>query len=217
MSQPLTLLPPHEPPTSPDRATQTSIYPRTTYLNSRRQHPAGGHTGPASAATDTPVDLRAVFGSAAASTWVITAAGEAGPVGFTAISVVSVSLKPPLVSFNLAKNSSSLVTLARSGSAALHLLGEDQEHLARRFAGERALRFAVDDAWQFDHDGLPQVNGVTARLTTQIVDLVDTGDSLLAVARVRHTETGTGAANPLLHLRGGYHSAPRPAAALDKR
>lgn len=210
MSQPATLLQHPTSDTEPSTEAPRSGYPRATYLDSRRAHPsAKDGARPDRAYTASPaggVDLRAAFRGAAASTWVITAAGETGPVGFTAISVASVSVTPPLVSFNLSKNSSSLVTLARSGSAALHLLADGQESLARRFAGDRALRFGVDDTWQYDDHGLPRVNDVAARLVTQLVDLVDTGDSFLAVSRVLHTLTSE--RSPLVHFRGSYHPAP---------
>lgn len=148
------------------------------------------------------LDLRAAFGQAASSTWVITGSGERGPVGFTAISVISVSLTPPLVSFNISKNSSSLVTIAQSGRAALHLLGEGQEDLAQRFARDRAKRFVDDGAWGYDDHGLPRVGGVATRLITRIQDLVDAGDSFVAIARVEHASTSPG--RPLLHHAGAY-------------
>lgn len=154
------------------------------------------------------VDLRHAFGRAAASTWVITGSGERGPVGFTAISVASVSLAPPLLSFNIAKDSSSLVTIAHTGRAALHLLAEDQETVAHRFARDRTKRFADDGAWGFDDHGLPSVRGVVTRLVTRIHDLVDAGDSFVAIARVEHATTND--RRPLVHHAGDYTPPAAP-------
>lgn len=151
---------------------------------------------------DTHLDLRAAFGQAASSTWVVTGSGERGPVGFTAISVISVSLAPPLVSFNISKNSSSLVTIAQTGRAALHLLGEGQVSLAQRFARDRTRRFVDDGAWVYDDHGLPRLRDVTARLVTRVQDLVDAGDSFVTIARVEHATTSAG--RPLLHHAGAY-------------
>lgn len=160
---------------------------------------------------DSPVvDLRHAFGRAASSTWVVTGSGERGPVGFTAISVVSVSLAPPLVSFNVAKDSSSLVTIAQSGRAALHLLAEGQEAVAHRFARDRSRRFVDDGAWAYDDHGLPRIHGTVSRLITRIHDLVDAGDSFLAVARVEHATTSD--LPPLVHHAGGYGSVAAVAA-----
>lgn len=159
-------------------------------------------SGPGHAVDAPAVDLRGSFARAAASAWVVTGSGARGPVGFTAISVASVSLAPPLVSFNVAKTSGSLVTIAQTQRAALHLLGEDQQHLADRFARDRSKRFVDDGAWSFDDHGLPAVHGVTARLITRIHDLVDAGDSFVAIARVEHAITSTG--RPLVHHAGRY-------------
>lgn len=148
------------------------------------------------------LDLRGAFGQAASSTWVVTGSGERGPVGFTAISVISVSLTPPLVSFNISKTSSSLFTIATSGRAALHLLDEGQEPIAQRFARDRSKRFVDDGLWGYDDHGLPSVRGVRTRLITRIQDLVDAGDSFVAIARVEHATTSPG--RPLLHHAGAY-------------
>lgn len=151
-----------------------------------------------------PTDLRSAFRRAAASTWVVTGAHapDLDPVGFTAISVVSVSLSPPLVSFNIAKTSSSLVVLDRTRRAALHLPGDDQEHLANRFAGDRRWRFPADGSWGWA-DGLPEVRGTAQRLVTTVIDLVDAGDSYLAIARVEHATPGE-TAYPLIHHAGRF-------------
>lgn len=51
--------------------------------------------------------LRSVFRRHAAGVAVVTARGGAGPVGFTATSLTSVSADPPLVSFGISTGSSS--------------------------------------------------------------------------------------------------------------
>jgi 3-hydroxy-9,10-secoandrosta-1,3,5(10)-triene-9,17-dione monooxygenase reductase component len=163
-----------------------------------------GPTVPAATVPAPSLDLRAAFRRAAASTWVVTGAGPRGPVGFTAISVVSVSVSPPLVSFNISKDSSSLVTLARTHRAALHLLSAGQGTLAARFAGDRAQRFVDDGTWAWDDHGLPAVRDVATRLVTRIDDLVDAGDSFLALARVEHVTDPPERPLPLLHHAGRF-------------
>jgi flavin reductase (DIM6/NTAB) family NADH-FMN oxidoreductase RutF len=63
------------------------------------------------------VDLRSAFAPVASSVRVVTSALDHEPVGFTAVSVVSVSLDPPLLSFNIGRASSSLPVLARACSS----------------------------------------------------------------------------------------------------
>lgn len=151
-------------------------------------------------------DLRGVFRNAASSTWVVTGDAPTGPVGFTAISVVSVSVDPPLVSFNVSRTSSSLVALASTGRAALHLLADDQSDIAQRFAGDRAARFADDGAWSWGADSLPEIHGVAARLEVRVNDLHEAGDSFIAVARVTRTAIAIDARLPLIHHAGAFHT-----------
>ncbi|MBW8821649.1 MAG: flavin reductase, partial [Streptomyces sp.] len=51
--------------------------------------------------------LRSVFRQHAAGVAVITASGDAGPVGFTATSLASVSAEPPMLSFGIGTGASS--------------------------------------------------------------------------------------------------------------
>lgn len=205
MSLPLSVVPDADHPLSRHRHRGTRSAGATTPTALTR--PVIAATPPAPVPTVAgyaQIDLRHTFGQVAASTWVVTASGTTGPVGFTAVSVASVSLDPPLLSFNVDKASVSLVTIAQSSAAALHLLAEDQADVARRFAGPRDSRFADDGTWHHDDHGLPLVHGASARLVTRVHDLVDAGDSFVVIARVVHT-TSTGRA-PLVHHGRDYRT-----------
>lgn len=151
------------------------------------------------------LDLRPVFREVAASTWVIAGQLRGVPTGFTAISVHSVSADPPLVSFNLSRSSSSLDALRVGAGVALHLLADDQEPVARRFAGDRQRRFVDDGAWEWASDDLPQIHGVAARITARVRQLVEAGDSYLALAELEAGQVDE-QRTPLVHYRAAYHS-----------
>lgn len=155
------------------------------------------------------VDLRRAFRPAANSVWVITSAHDGVPVGFTAISIVSVSLDPPLVSFNISRRSSSLPTLTRSLRFAAHLLGSDQDDVAHRFAASSEHRFADPSSWTWDGDGIPALRGVLARASGRLVSLTNAGDSVLALGLVADSDAATG--EPLLHHQRSYLPLPRSA------
>ena len=157
------------------------------------------------------VDLAGVFRSAALSVWVVTTVAGAQPVGFTAISVVSVSLAPALVSFNVSRASSSLPALVASRRFAAHLLAEDQEPLARRFAGPAADRFPDDGSWAWGPDGLPALAGAVGRLSGGARELLDAGDSVLVLAEV--ATAAVAARLPLIHHGRDYHRLPARRAA----
>ena len=152
------------------------------------------------------VDLRRAFRPVASSVWVITSSHDGVPVGFTAISVASVSLTPALLSFNVSRTSSSLATLRASRRYAVHLLAEGTEEVARRFSGPASARFGDPLSWSWDADGLPAVHGAATRLSGDVVSFVDAGDSLLAIGAVEQAETS--AAAPLLHHDRTYLGLP---------
>ncbi|PWJ49041.1 NADH-FMN oxidoreductase RutF, flavin reductase (DIM6/NTAB) family [Quadrisphaera granulorum] len=155
------------------------------------------------AATAPVVDLPGAFRTVASSAWVVTTRSGDRPVGFTAISVASVSLQPPLLSFNVSRSSSSIDALLSERRAAVHLLADGQEHLARRFAASAAGRFPEDGSWTWDETGLPELPGVVARLAGPVHEVIEAGDSVVLLVRPEVTAVAGG--TPLVHHARAYH------------
>lgn len=152
----------------------------------------------------TPVDpdtFRALLRRQAASVAVVTAAGDP-PVGFTATSFTSVSLRPPLVSFCLARSSSSWPTIAGAEHVAVHLLGEDQRDVARTFATSGIDRFAAHSRWQYGPYGVPLLDEPVAWLLCRVTQRVLAGDHTIVLAEPLTGRHGEGA--PLLYHMGRY-------------
>ena len=164
--------------------------------------PGTGQTAPGPVPDGAADGLRAAFRRAASSVWVVASAAGGAPAGFTAISVASVSVTPPLLSFNVGAASTTLAVLRSGGRYAVHLLAEGQEDLARRFAGPAAGRFADAATWRWGADGLPELAGTTARLAGHVTALVPAGDSVIVVGDVRTVSLG--AAAPLVHHDRSY-------------
>lgn len=143
-------------------------------------------------------DLREVFGQAASSTWVVTGRGPHGPIGFTAISVASASLNPPMVTFNVSQAAASLAALRETRKANLQLLSEGQGEVAVRFSGERDLRFNDPSVWRDGPHGCPDILGVVGRLSVDIQEVIDAGDSVVIVAQVTASESDP-TRRPLIH------------------
>ncbi|GGN83459.1 flavin oxidoreductase [Nocardia rhizosphaerihabitans] len=139
---------------------------------------------------------------------VVTIGAETGPVGFTATSFASLSLEPPLVSFNIAHTSSSIDALRAADSVVIHFLGEHQHHLAHRFSRTAADRFTDRSLWTTLDTGEPVLHGTPLWLRTTLHQLIDIGDHTLAVGLVTrvHDQTHeTPSAAPLLYYNGKYH------------
>lgn len=151
-----------------------------------------------------PVDpdaFRALLRRQAATVAVVTAAGDP-PVGFTATSFTSVSLRPPLVSFCLDRSSSSWPTVAGAEYVAVHLLGVDQREVAQTFATSGIDRFATHTGWRYGPHGVPLLDEPVARLLCRVTQRVPAGDHAIVLAEPLAGSHGDGA--PLIYHMGEY-------------
>ncbi|MEU5591647.1 flavin reductase family protein [Streptomyces sp. NPDC020298] len=147
--------------------------------------------------------LRSAFRRHAAGVAVITARGDAGPVGFTATSLTSVSAEPPLLSFGISTGASSWPAIAESDHVGVHILGEHQRELAATFARSGADRFGPPTAWRDGPEGVPVLDEVLAWLVCRVVGRVPAGEHRIVLAEVVLGDpTGTG--RPLLYHQGRF-------------
>src|SRR3954470_8018045 len=131
-----------------------------------------------------PVDsqlFRTLLRQQASTVTVVTAPGTP-PVGFTATSFTSVSLDPPLVSFCLGNASSSWPTVARADHVGVHLLTDDQEALAQRFATSGIDRFATPTRWRPGPYGIPILEATLAWMVCRVVYRVIAGDHAVLIS-----------------------------------
>ncbi|MCW7941572.1 flavin reductase [Streptomyces hygroscopicus] len=148
--------------------------------------------------------LRSVFRRHAAGVAVITAQGGGGPVGFTATSLTSVSVEPPLVSFGIGVGASSWPVVSEAGHVGVHILGEHQEALAGTFARSGADRFGASTRWREGPEGVPVLDDVLAWLVCRVVARVPAGDHRIVLAEVVLGDpSGTG--RPLLYHQGRFN------------
>ncbi|MDF3299334.1 flavin reductase family protein [Streptomyces tropicalis] len=148
--------------------------------------------------------LRSVFRRHAAGVAVVTAGGAAGPVGFTATSLSSVSAEPPMLSFGIGTGGSSWPVVSRADHVGVHILGEHQQDLAALFARSGADRFGPGTAWREGPEGVPVLDGVLAWLVCRIVARVPAGEHRIVIAEVVLGDP-TGAGRPLLYHQGRFN------------
>ncbi|HTF12074.1 MAG TPA: flavin reductase family protein [Asanoa sp.] len=151
-----------------------------------------------------PESFRTLLRRHATTVTVVTAPGSP-PVGFTATSFTSVSLRPPLVSFCLDRGSSSWPTLARAGYVGVHLLDERQQETARTFATSGIDRFAAHADWRLGPHGVPLLASPVAWLLCRVTERVTAGDHAIVLAEPvqgQHDESG----RPLVYHMGRYGS-----------
>ena len=149
--------------------------------------------------------LRSVFRRHAAGVAVITAGGEGGPVGFTATSLTSVSVEPPLLSFGIGVGASSWPAISEADHVGVHILGEHQQELAATFARSGADRFGEGTRWSVGPEGVPVLDGVLAWLVCRVVARVPAGDHRIVIAQaVAGDPDGTG--RPLIYHQGRFNA-----------
>ncbi|TVR55790.1 MAG: flavin reductase [Gemmatimonadales bacterium] len=138
-----------------------------------------------------PGRLREAMGRFATGVTVVTGRRTSGEwVGFTANSLTSVSLDPPLVLVCVDRASSSRDALLESGRFAVSLLGRGQEDVARRFAGkaQRDSRFE-ELSVRAGREGVPILDGAMAWLDCRIWEVVEAGDHTVLFGAVEMAGT----------------------------
>ena len=150
--------------------------------------------------------FRGLFRRHAAGVTVITTIGER-PVGFTATSLVALSLDPPLLSFNLSRTSSSWPAVEQAEYVAVHLLAEHQEQVASTFARSGADRFAAPTSWELGPYGLPILDDVLAWMVCRVETRVDAGDHSVVIGQVIAADYHA-AHRPLIYHDGGFTRLP---------
>ena len=113
---------------------------------------------------DSTEALKAAFRRHASGVAVITTNDPFGnPVGFTATSMTSLGSTPALVTFNVSQGSSSWPAISTAKHVALHMLGTNNQELAKKMAADATKRF-LDSDWQRSEFDLPVFQNVTAVL-----------------------------------------------------
>lgn len=131
---------------------------------------------------------------------------EGVPVGATLSSVGSLSLDPPLMFAAFSRKSQTLQSLAAPGAPfIIHILAEGQEHLARRFAGKGAGKFADID-WDHAPDG-PEFGDCCCAIACRVHDLMPCGDHIIVAGAVQRIRRGS-LRQPLLYHRREIYPVP---------
>ncbi len=133
---------------------------------------------------------------------VVTCLSAGQPLGLAVNSFTSVSLRPPLVAFCVARSSATWRSLREVGTFCVNILREDQEAISRVFATSGLDRFQ-GVGWRAAPSGAPVLSGVLAWIDCTVEAEYEAGDHLIVVGRVRELDLAH-AGRPLLFYRGGY-------------
>jgi flavin reductase (DIM6/NTAB) family NADH-FMN oxidoreductase RutF len=109
----------------------------------------------------------------------------------TCSSVVSVSLKPPLVLFCPAKSSTTWPVMRAADHFAVNVLGGGAVAVARRFARRGEERFA-GTSWRAGQTGSPLLGDAIAWIECRTTARHDGGDHEIVIGEVVAVETQAG-------------------------
>jgi flavin reductase ActVB len=128
--------------------------------------------------------------------------------GFTASSVTSVSLEPPLIMVGIALTSSCHATLTHAEEFVVNVLGEGHRALARRFATQDVDRFTGGGFAAWEGAGTPYLPDAALLVRCRTARIVRAGDHDLVLGTPAEIRPGAApAADPLLWYRRGFHTA----------
>jgi len=128
--------------------------------------------------------FRNALGSFVTGVTVITSRDAKGqPVALTVNSFTAVSLDPPLVLWNIHRESDFFAEFSQTDHYAVHILRQDQEDLSRHFSAEIDDKFG-DIEFQTGIAALPLLSTYCARFQCKVEHRYDGGDHIILVGRV---------------------------------
>ena len=132
-----------------------------------------------------PHELRRAFGRFLTGVTVITCKDSDGtPRGFTANSLTSVSLNPPLLLACIAKSAASRAVFENTSHFAINILSAEQEPVSGIFATKQADKFDLVP-WHDGEQGSPLLEEVVAWFECSRHRIVDAGDHIILIGKVQ--------------------------------
>ncbi|QUH02083.1 flavin reductase family protein [Saccharopolyspora erythraea] len=132
--------------------------------------------------------------------------GSGNPAGLIVGTFQSLSLDPPLVTFSVARTSSSWPKIRPAEYFSASVLADGQNDVCRAMSSKTDDKFAAVD-WHESADGTPKISGAHAWIDCRTVQELEGGDHVIVIAEVLRLDAGGG--EPLVFHRGrlgGYRA-----------
>jgi flavin reductase len=165
---------------------------------------ASDKTGPVSEAVGQQ-DFRNAMARLGAAVHVITTDGPAGPGGFTASAVTSVTDAPPTLLVCVNRNVSSLAAMLENGVLCVNTLSTRHRDVSRIFSTKVPMeeRFATA-RWDRGVTGAPVLADAVVSFDCRIANAVDVGTHTVLFCTVVALPEG-GEDEALIYFRKAYH------------
>ena len=138
---------------------------------------------------------------------VVTFDADQAPCGVTIGSFVSLSLDPPLICFNIKKDSDIHDEIIATRRYLVHVLRDDQAAVSDRFADpERSTRDQLDGSDTIEGpNNIPTLKHFLVRFDCRRTEVHDGGDHSIILACVEGIDEGD-PARPIVYHQRAYHA-----------
>ncbi len=147
--------------------------------------------------------LRKAFSAFPSGVVAVTAEVDGAPVGMAASSFTSVSLSPPLVSFCIAKQSSTWPVLRRAPRLGVSVLADHHDRVCRQLAGPSAHRFE-DLALHRTNTGSVLLEDAVVAFEASTYNEIPAGDHTLVLLRLHAVRQSDHDGSPLVFHRSTF-------------
>ncbi|WP_328611216.1 flavin reductase family protein [Amycolatopsis sp. NBC_00345] len=156
-----------------------------------------------SVSTDSTAGFREFMTHWPTGVTVVTSLDGGVPVGCTVNSIMSLSVRPPLLVVSLATDSETLAAIQVTGSFGLNVLSARQQLLCQRFAGQpQGDRFLGVETELVG--SLPLLAGASASMVCRVQDELPYADHVLLIGAPEWESIAHDRTPLVLHQRG-YH------------
>lgn len=149
--------------------------------------------------------FRRVLGNVPTSVSIVSGDDGAGPFGIVVGSLVSISLRPPLVGLFIDSRSSTLPRLLKCKEICVNVLSGEQAQFCRDFSSVKESRFQCE-RWSQAEGAPPRLSPALAWISGRIERSLVIGDHHLIVLETRRLDENPACADsdPLIFFRGAF-------------
>jgi len=155
-------------------------------------------------------DFKSAMRLLAASVTVITSGRGDERRGLTATAVCSLSMTPPSMLVCVNRFGEAHSVISKTGSYCVNILADDEEDVARRFAGQGGTSGAdkfLNAAWSELETGAPALDGALVNIDCTVTEITHTESHSVFFGVVRKVRLAP-SKRPLVHFNREFISLP---------
>lgn len=146
---------------------------------------------------------RRAMGQFATGVCLLSTATPAGPRAITVNSVTSASLRPPVLSVCIRRESAMTGLITTAGAFGISVLAATHEGISRQYAGRAERGEDTLARWKW-RDGVPCVDGALAVFASTVIQMAEIGDHVVLFGTVTAFDLSSTREDALVFYAGSY-------------